>query len=371
MMTKEDAELYDQLIHQIEYHDRLQYCYKIKLNSCYGALLNKHFRFYDDRLGESTTGSGRAILRYMCSKINELLVGTFDYLGEAVLYGDTDSCYFRIFNPDQILPEEKELILDLAVKIADDIAEVVNASFPEFMRETFLCNDGFDHYISAGREVVAPRGIFVTPKRYMLDVADIEGKRVQFLKVMGLDTKKTTLPKYIQDKLNDFLARYLRDTPWETIADEIVELKDQMRNYPKTDPNKIVELGLPKGVNKVEMYTQTLQVEGENARLPGHVRAAINYNRKLVEYNDLESMRITSGMKIRVFYLTTPDGKFKSIALPTDLQRVPDWFNRYIKVDIDLQIERLVDNPLKSILNVIGRVPPSKQTVFVDSLLEF
>ena len=57
----------------------------------YGALLNKHFRFYDDRLGESTTGTGRAILKFQCSKVNELLTGVYDPLGDAVLYGDTDS----------------------------------------------------------------------------------------------------------------------------------------------------------------------------------------------------------------------------------------------------------------------------------------
>ena len=49
MMTPEDAQLYDELTQKIDYFDRLQYCYKIKLNSCYGALLNKHFRFHDSR----------------------------------------------------------------------------------------------------------------------------------------------------------------------------------------------------------------------------------------------------------------------------------------------------------------------------------
>jgi DNA polymerase elongation subunit (family B) len=39
------------------YYDRLQYVYKIKLNSLYGALTNLYFRFYDLRMGESTTGS--------------------------------------------------------------------------------------------------------------------------------------------------------------------------------------------------------------------------------------------------------------------------------------------------------------------------
>lgn len=366
MMTPEDAQLYDELIQKIDYYDRLQYCYKIKLNSCYGALLNKHFRFHDARNGESTTGTGRAILKFMCGKANEILTGVHDPLGDAVIYGDTDSCYFRIFDPKEVDPnEDREELTVKAIKKADDVSNEINDAFPEFVRDSFLCTPGYDELIKAAREVVAPRGIFVTPKRYMLDVADKEGKRVQELKVMGLDTKKTILPKYVQDALNDFLGRFLRYTPWEQIAEEIVQFKKKMR------ASDISLLGLPKAVNKIELYEQALQVEGEKARLPGHVRAAIYYNRKLDEYGDKESLRITSGMKCRVFYLKRPEGKFKSIALPTDLKKVPKWFIDNIAVDIDTQVEKLVDAPLQNILRVIGKVPPSEQTLFLDSLLDF
>lgn len=366
LMTPEDALLYDELSQKIEYFDRLQYCYKIKLNSCYGALLNKHFRFHDSRNGESTTGTGRAILKYMCGKANEILTTVHDPLGDAVIYGDTDSCYFQIFKPEDVDNSvDREITILAAIQKADWVADEINEAFPEFVRDSFLCTEGYDELIKAAREVVAPRGIFVTPKRYMLDVADKEGKRVQELKVMGLDTKKTSLPKYVQEALNDFLGRYLRYTPWEQIAEEIVQFKDKMRVA------DISTLGLPKGINKVELYLQALEADPVSARLPGHVRAAIYYNRKLDQYNDKESIRITSGMKCRVFYLRRPEGKFKAIALPTDLKTIPKWFIDNIDVDIDLQISKLVDSPLENILRVIGKVPPSKQTLFIDSLLEF
>ena len=91
----EDQKRYKELTQLVTYYDQLQYIFKIKLNSLYGALLNKHFRFYDDRMGESTTGTGRAILRFQCGRTNELLTGIYDHLGEAILYGDTDSTYFN------------------------------------------------------------------------------------------------------------------------------------------------------------------------------------------------------------------------------------------------------------------------------------
>jgi len=75
----------------VKYYDRLQYIMKIKLNSFYGALLNKYFRFYDYRLGSSTTGNGREILLHQCSYVNYLITGEYSMDAGAVIYGDTDS----------------------------------------------------------------------------------------------------------------------------------------------------------------------------------------------------------------------------------------------------------------------------------------
>lgn len=44
----------------IEYWDKRQLVRKILLNSAYGALLNEHCRFYDKRIGQSTTLTGRS-----------------------------------------------------------------------------------------------------------------------------------------------------------------------------------------------------------------------------------------------------------------------------------------------------------------------
>ena len=79
-------------------------------------------------------------------------------------------------------------------------------------------------------------------------------------------------------------------------------------------------IGLPKGVKGVENYTKSLELD-KDARLPGHVAAAIHYNLALQKYEDKESIEITSGMKIKVFYLKQKIGKFKSIAVPVQYQQ--------------------------------------------------
>jgi hypothetical protein len=73
----------------IEYWDKLQYSKKINLNAAYGALLNNGCRFNDKRLGQSTTLSGRQIVKHMTANVNETVDGEYDYLGKSIIYNDS------------------------------------------------------------------------------------------------------------------------------------------------------------------------------------------------------------------------------------------------------------------------------------------
>ena len=72
-----------------DYYDKRQLVRKILLNSAYGALLNEHCRFYDKRIGQSVTLSGRQIVRHMMSNINETVEGVYSHEGNAIIYGDS------------------------------------------------------------------------------------------------------------------------------------------------------------------------------------------------------------------------------------------------------------------------------------------
>lgn len=381
---------FDKASANIDYYDRLQYVFKIKLNSLYGALTNLYFRFYDLRLGESTTATGRMVLKHQCRKASEVLDGEYNvefplyehvkdalemghgpevalygpvfngkYQAPSIVYGDTDSTYF-LTHTDNI---------DDAVAVADAVAEKVNQSYQAFMQDQFLCTSKFDDLVKAARELVADNGIFVDKKRYILHIVDKEGKRItdpkKDLKVMGLDTKKTTIPRHVGDTLNGFVRSLLVGSTWDDVAQTIVEYKDQLRSSPN-----ILDIGLPKGANNVEMYHR-LHQGNPSTNLPGHIAAAIHYNECLKLYNDKESPAIKSGMKVKVYYLMEPNGRFKSIALPTDIKQVPGWFMEHFQIDYDAHILRLVDNPLENILKAIGKKTPTRQSIFVDTVFEF
>lgn len=378
---------------KIGYYDRMQYIYKIKLNSFYGALSNLYFRFYDLRMGESTTATGRAVLLHQCRKVAETLEGNYHvnfpqyrnlddhknakhmeredfreielnstlegpmfngmFQSEVVIYGDTDSTYF------ETLANNKEM----AIKVANAVAKKVNLSYQEFMKDTFLCQPGFDKRISCSRELVTGRGIFVDKKRYILHILDQDGKPCDKMKVMGLDTKKTTLPKEVSKQLNKFVERYLKGEDWNTVATDIVEYKDKILTT-----ENIMSIGLPKGIKGIEDYTDEYKID-KNTNLPGHVAASIFYNTCLETFEDKKSIPIRSGMKIKVFYLSKMVGRFKSIAIPVDIEEVPQWFYENFSVDREAHLERLVDNPLENIIGAINKKVPSKQSLFVDSAI--
>jgi DNA polymerase elongation subunit (family B) len=108
---------------QYKYFDKVQSIYKLKLNSTYGACGNRFFKFFDIRLAESTTKTGREILMHMARTIGKLLMGEYTFPNDAVIYGDTDSVagdsvvlingiYDTIENSFNKIAEEVGLVID-------------------------------------------------------------------------------------------------------------------------------------------------------------------------------------------------------------------------------------------------------------------
>jgi len=278
------------------------------------------------------------------------------YFGNNILVHN--SSYFLY--PD---PEEKDL--DKIVEYVDFVGKEVNASFPDFLKRRFFVNENHCNFIKSAREIVATGGIFVTKKRYILNVVDKEGKRKEHAKVMGLDLKKSNLPHYVQERLTDWVIRYIKGESWESLQDDLLKFKHDVRN------NSIMDLGLPKGVNKVEYYTEQYRLLGDKARLPGHVAASIMYNIQRDNFKSYSFPQITSGSKIRVFKLKQKVGKFKSIALPSDLEEIPTWFEDNVVLSLEEHIKSLVDAPLQNILDAVGKRVPTEQSQFLSTFLEF
>ena len=338
---------------EIAFWDKRQLVKKINLNSLYGAILNPGCRFFDKRIGQSTTLTGRAIAQHMDAFINQVLTGKYDHVGECVVYGDTDSCYFSAWPvmKDKVERGEMEWNKDIAVNLYDAIGDEVNTSFPPFAYRAFHCPEEYGNILACGREVVAESGLFITKKRYALLVYDLEGKRLDVdgkdgkVKAMGLDLKRSDTPKVVQDFLSDILNRVLKGADRDVIVHEIKLFKQEFRERPAW------EKGSPKRVNNLTKYGNKIKQQGK-VTVPGHVRAAINWNYLRAMHGDNYSMAITDGMKTIVCKLKPNPLGFTSVGYPTDESRLPDWFKELAFDDSTMEAT-VIDQKVENLLGVL------------------
>ena len=337
----------------IAFWDKRQLVKKINLNSLYGAILNPGCRFFDKRIGQSTTLTGRSIAKHMDAFINECITGEYDHVGTAVIYGDTDSCYFSAWPvlEKEVSEGRMEWSKEICIQLYDSIADQVNESFPGYMERAFHCPREMGTLIKCGREMVADRSLFITKKRYAVNIIDLEGSRLDVngkigkTKATGLDLKRSDTPKVIQDFLLEILNKLLAGAQRDELIEHIRNFKYQFKERPGW------EKGSPKRVNNLTKYGAAEAAQGK-ANMPGHVRAAINWNNMRQMNGDNYSMQIVDGMKTIVCKLKSNALGWTSIGYPTDEQRLPKWFTD-LPFDDSLMESTVVDGKVDNLLGVL------------------
>jgi DNA polymerase elongation subunit (family B) len=355
-----------------EYWDKRQLVKKINLNSLYGALLQSGCRFFDKRLGQSTTLTGRQIAKHMAGKVNEIITGEYNHVGKSIIYGDTDSCYFSAYKTLQkdidkgLVPWTKETV----VQLYDQIGEEVNGTFTSFMEDAFHCPRTRGEVIKAGREVVGSKSLFITKKRYAVLVYDKEGKRADVdgkpgkIKAMGLDLKRSDTPEFMQEFLSKVLEKVLTGAEENEVLDMITDFRAAFKARPGW------EKGSPKRANNITEYQRKEEKAGK-ANMPGHVRAAINWNTLKRMFGDKYSMNITDGAKVIVCKLKDNPLGFTSVAYPVDELRLPQWF-KDLPFNHEEMESTIIDNKLDNLIGVLNwdvRSTETKNTF--NNLFEF
>ena len=336
-----------------EYWDKRQLVKKINLNSLYGAILNMGCRFFDNRIGQSTTLTGRGIAKHMASKINEVVTGEYDHVGKAIIYGDTDSAYFSAYSSlkNEIAKGQIPWNKDTVVQLYDTIAEEVNSTFPQFMLDAHHCPKSRGEVIKAGREIVAIKGLFITKKRYAVLYYDKDGKRQDSedkpgkIKAMGLDLKRSDTPEFMQKFLEEILTKVLNNAQEKEILDRISEFRTEFKARPGW------EKGSPKRANNIAEY-EAKEAKSGKTNMPGHVRASINWNTLRRMNGDKYSQQIVDGMKVIVCKMRANPLGFTSIAYPVDELRLPKWFQD-LPFDHAEMEATIINNKLDNLIGVL------------------
>jgi DNA polymerase elongation subunit (family B) len=357
---------------EIAFWDKRQLVKKINLNSLYGAILNPGCRFFDKRIGQSTTLTGRQIVKHMSAEVNKTITGVYDHSGDAIIYGDTDSTYFSAWPilKDEIetgnIPWDK----DKVIQLYNQICEQVNTTFGDFMAQAFHCPKTRSEVIAAGREIIGSSGLFITKKRYAILVYDDEGERKDVdnkpgkVKAMGLDLRRSDTPVYMQDFLMEVLLMVLQNYDKEDILERITKFRKEFSDMPGW------EKGSPKRANKIQYYQRLEEKQGK-ANMPGHVRASINWNTLKRMNGDRYSQEIVDGMKVIVCKVKQNPLGYTSIAYPTDELRLPNWFKE-LPFDEAAMSETIIDNKLDNLIGVLNYdLESTKQHNTFNSLFEW
>lgn len=276
------------------------------------------------------------------------------FFGNDILLHNTDSVYFSAY---PILKPEIDAgrmawSPDICVELYDTIADSVNESFPGFMERAFNCPRDMGSIIKGGRELVASKGLFIKKKRYAVLIYDLEGQRLDQdgkpgkVKAMGLDLKRSDTPKIVQDFLSELLLRVLTGSDRDYVYDRVRTFKEEFQARPAW------EKGTPKRVNNLTHYGE-LEAKKGRANMPGHVRAALNWNNLRKMNSDNYSMAIVDGMKTIVCKLKSNPLGFTSVGYPTDETHIPDWFKQ-LPFDDGLMEDTIVDQKVENLLGVLG-----------------
>ena len=350
---------------QADFYDQRQLIKKILLNSLYGAIGNPGSRWYDPRVAQSVTLSGRCIVKHMQSKINEIITGDYNHLGIANIYGDTDSGYFSAYPVMKDLPEFKdfEWTKENVSKLYDSIGDLTNASFPDFMKTAFNCPQENGSIIRAARELCASKGLFITKKRYAVLIYDKEGKRKDVngkpgeIKAMGLDLKRSDTPKVVQDFLSSLLIDVLQGSGEADIVKKISVFRTDFRSWPgwlKGSPKRANNITHYESIlNSQTAVSYTTKSKTKNVTIPGHVLASINWNKLKQIYGDHYSMPIQDGFKVIVCKLKSNPSGITSVAYPVDELNLPNWF-KSLPFDHEAMEEGVIDKKVKNLLGVLN-----------------
>ena len=338
------AEVY-RIERDIARYENEQTAIKILLNSLYGALGNKYFRYFTMEIAEGITITGQAIIKWAEKHVNGFLNKTLKTDKDYVIAIDTDSVYANLGDlVNAVLPDadktKKVNFLDKVCKTIE--TDVLDVAFKDLKEN---CN-AFKHRISMKREGIADRGIWTAKKRYILNVWDNEGVRYAKpkLKVMGIEAIKSSTPAPCRKAFKELFQILIDGTELET-QQFIQDFRNQFDSLP------VEEKAFPRGVSSLKQYADSKLIYKKGT--PINSRAALLYNTLLKQHgveNKYESIK--EGEKIKYVYLN-PRNPLREDVIGF-IEVLPHEFGLHKFIDNETQFEKAFLDPAKIILESIG-----------------
>jgi DNA polymerase elongation subunit (family B) len=342
LSNDELKQLYYQKQKDIAKFHNFQMAKKIQLNSAYGALGNRYFRWFSFNNAEAITMSGQLSIRWIERKMNEYMNRICKTTGvDYIIASDTDSIYVTF---DRLIPIGSDEIE--AVKLIDQFCEkkiqpYIDASYDELAGMM----NAYQQKMQMKRETIANKGIWKAKKMYILNAWNVEG--VQYdkpkLKVQGIESVRSSTPAACRETLKKCFE-IIMNSDEAALQKFIADFRIEFMTLPFED------VAFPRGVKNLKEYRDSASIYKKGT--PIQVKSALLFN-KIVSEKKLSFLQpISDGDKIKFAYLQLPNPVRDTVIanadqLPTDMN-----IDKYI--DRDVQFKKAFLEPLKSITEVIG-----------------
>lgn len=329
----------------IAHYENQQTSIKILLNSLYGALGNKYFRYFTMEIAEGITITGQFIIKWAEKYVNGFLNKTLKTDKDYVIAIDTDSVYAGLADlVNHVMPDaETSKKVDFLDKVCSHIeTDVLDVAFKELKEN---CN-AYKHRIVMKREGIANRGIWTAKKRYILNVWDNEGVRYAKpkLKIMGIEAIKSSTPAPCREAFEGLFQILINGTEIETQK----FIQDFRNRFDALPPE---EKAFPRGVSSLKKYLDKKTIYAKGT--PINSRAAILYNYRLKELgleNKYEAIK--EGEKIKYIHVNPRNPMREDVIGFSHV--LPPEFGMHKFIDNEIQFEKAFLIPAKSILDAIG-----------------
>jgi DNA polymerase elongation subunit (family B) len=341
----------------IEISKNNQMAIKLLLNSLYGAMGNRYFRYFDLDIAKSVTLTGQATIlwaeRDLNRYLNKVMKRESCYLTpetiekDYIIAIDTDSLYINlseiidklIWQPNQGVSYKINFLDKLC---SEKLEKVLETSYDNlYKRLGGVCNK-----MIMKREAIADRGIWTAKKRYILNVHNNEGVQYKTpkLKIMGIEAIKSSTPQIVREKFKESFKIIM--------AGDESSTQKFISNF-REDFEKLgsEHISFPRGVTNVTDWAENGRIYKKGS--PIHVRGSLLYN-KLLKDLKLENKyeKIGNGDKIKFIYLKMPNTLRENvISFPTS---IPKEFELEQYIDYDKQFNKTFVDPLKLILDAIS-----------------
>lgn len=335
----------ENLSSEIEKLDTLQYAIKVRLNAAYGALGNKHFRWFDIRYAESITRGGQLAVQWAAHHVNGFMnkwlkTEEIDY----IIYIDTDSIYVDMEEVvkqigKECTREEKTEALDAFCETKiQPLLEAVYQKLAGWMAAK-------EQAMFMKREALADRAVFVAKKRYMINVLNNEG--VQYkepkIKILGIECVRSSTPSSCRQAIRDAIKIILQGEESE-LHSYVKTFRDQYTTLP------LEEIARNSGCNGMDKYGDPQTIYAP--KTPMQVRGALLYNHWLKKNKLTDKYEtIFESDKVRYLMLRVPNPIQENVISWTG--KLPDEFDIHAYIDYDTQFVKTFLDPIENILTLV------------------